>query len=75
MVLLSDSDEYKSKYWKSFENSKLINKYRIFSDSNHYVILGVHNKRLFEMEHSSSVFFNQPNNSLKKFKKHELEVY
>lgn len=74
MLMCFNFEKFKIQYIKIFEDKETIKQYRIFSNPDRYLILGVHNKKLLEMEHSTSDFFVQ-NNGLRKYRKYEIFVF
>jgi len=74
MSMCFDFDEFKIQYLKIYDDKKSLEQQRIFSDPDKYLILGVYNRRLLEMEHSTSDFFVKKNN-LRKYRRYELFVY
>lgn len=67
-------DEFRANYRKCYEKNETLENNRIFSTEDHYFILGVYHRRLFEIERSSSEFLTQKGNP-KKYRKYELFVY
>jgi len=72
--MFEELDEYRIQYRKCLEKSEKIEKSRIFTDPDHYLVMGVHNMKLLEMEHSSTEFFVYRINSLRKYKTNEINV-
>lgn len=54
--MFEELDEFRVQYRKCYEKSEKIEEYRIFTDPDNYFVLGVHFKKLLEMEHSKQSF-------------------
>ena len=72
ICLVADVDENKNQY-QNCDLDEII-KNRILSESDNCIVLGIQNKKLFEMEHSTKEFFIHRVKDLRNYKTYEIEV-
>ena len=69
-----DVDKFGTNCQRNGLDSKMINLIRVFPDSENYCILGIHNQRVFETDHSTTEFLNCRYMNRKLCKKFEIRI-